>query len=175
MKSVWLLLAQGFGAGRLPAAPGTFGSVVGIGWFLLLLWPGQIWIFAVGILAGIWLSIESSTHAERLLGHRDPGSVVVDEICAMPLCFAGWVIGLWLKTGAMPEMQVFILGGGWKWSLGIFVAFRIFDIAKPWPIRQSQQLWEGWGVTVDDVLAAVYVNAVVGIGFWVAGGVPGAK
>lgn len=101
--------------------------------------------------------------------------MVVDEICAVPLCFAGWVIELWVKNGAMPEMQIFFVEGGWKWSLGIFLAFRVFDIAKPWPIRQSQQLWEGWGVTVDDVLAAVYVNAVVGIGFWAAGGVPGAK
>jgi phosphatidylglycerophosphatase A len=45
-------------------------------------------------------------------------------------------------------------------SIGIFALFRFFDILKPWPVRQSQKLPGGWGVTVDDVLAAGYVNIV---------------
>ena len=49
----------------------------------------------------------------------------------------------------------------WPLTLGVFVAFRFFDVAKPWPVYQSQSLPGGWGVTIDDVLAAVYVNAVV--------------
>ena len=43
----------------------------------------------------------------------------------------------------------------------LFVLFRLFDIAKPWPIRGSQSLPGGWGVTVDDLLAAAYVNVIV--------------
>jgi phosphatidylglycerophosphatase A len=41
---------------------------------------------------------------------------------------------------------------------GVFAAFRLFDILKPWPVRQSQVLPGGWGITIDDLLAAVYVN-----------------
>ena len=46
-------------------------------------------------------------------------------------------------------------------GLGVFAAFRFFDATKPWPVRQSQALPGGWGITVDDVLAAIYVNALV--------------
>jgi phosphatidylglycerophosphatase A len=46
-------------------------------------------------------------------------------------------------------------------AIGVFAAFRFFDVAKPWPVRQSQALPGGWGITVDDFLAAFYVNAVV--------------
>jgi phosphatidylglycerophosphatase A len=48
----------------------------------------------------------------------------------------------------------------WPSSICIFALFRLFDVAKPWPVRQSQSLWGGWGVTIDDVLASVYVNVV---------------
>jgi phosphatidylglycerophosphatase A len=53
-------------------------------------------------------------------------------------------------------------------SLGVFVLFRFFDVLKPWPVRESQILPGGWGVTVDDVLAALYVNAVVLVVYFVA-------
>jgi phosphatidylglycerophosphatase A len=46
-------------------------------------------------------------------------------------------------------------------TFGVFAAFRFFDIVKPWPVRQSQSLPGGWGITVDDVLAAGYVNVTI--------------
>ena len=46
-------------------------------------------------------------------------------------------------------------------TVAVFAAFRFFDVVKPWPVHQSQSLPGGWGVTVDDALAAVYVNGVV--------------
>ena len=49
----------------------------------------------------------------------------------------------------------------WPLTLGVFALFRFFDVVKPWPVRQSQSLPGGWGVTVDDALAAVYVNLTV--------------
>lgn len=155
-----LWLAQGFGVGRIPLAPGTFGSVVGVVWMLALLATRSGWWYAVGSVAGVVLSVGLCTAAERLLGARDPGSVVLDEIAAVPLCFAGWIgYRLW-QTNAMPPLEVLVSGRGWLLLLGGLAAFRLFDILKPWPVRQSQTLPRGWGVTIDDVLAAVYANVV---------------
>ena len=154
-----LWIAQGFGAGRIPMAPGTWGSVVGLGWFALLLcaksWP----VFIAGNMLAIALSVWLCGEAERILKRRDPGSVVLDEIVAIPLCFTGWLAAVWWPQHRWPGLDFF--GTRWLSSIGVFALFRFFDILKPWPVRQSQNLRGGWGVTVDDVLAAVYVNAVV--------------
>jgi phosphatidylglycerophosphatase A len=153
--------AQAFGLGRFPVAPGTLGSVLGLGWFGLLLITGHWWLFLGGTLAGLALCVWLCGTAEKVLGQKDPGTVVVDEITAMPVCFIGWMgIEAW-KTGAFPAPDYFLQNANWPLVLGVFAAFRFFDIAKPWPVRQSQALSGGWGVTVDDVLAAVYVNLTV--------------
>ena len=156
-----LWIAQGFGVGRIPVAPGTFGSVVGVLWFGLLLMTGSLWLFAAGTIAAIALSVWLCGAAEKRLGQTDPGSVVFDEIAAMPVCYLGWVAILIWKTGAMPGAAHFFSARTWPLTLGVFAAFRLFDVAKPWPVYQSQSLRGGWGVTIDDVLAAVYVNLVV--------------
>ena len=156
-----LWVAQGFGVGRIPVAPGTFGSVVGVLWFGLLLMTGNLWLFLAGTIATVALSVWLCGAAERVLGQKDPGSVVLDEIAAMPVCFVGWVAVLFWKTGALPGCAHFFSVRTWPLTLGVFAAFRLFDVAKPWPVYQSQSLPGGWGVTIDDVLAAVYVNAVV--------------
>ncbi len=156
-----LWIAQGFGVGRIPVAPGTFGSLVGVLWFGLLLATGSLWVLALGTFCGIALSVWLCGQAERILGHKDPGSVVLDEIAAMPVCFLGWVgIEIW-KSGSMPGVFDFFSEKSWPLVLGVFAAFRFFDIFKPWPVRESQALPGGWGVTIDDLLAAIYVNALV--------------
>ena len=156
-----LWIAQGFGIGRIPLAPGTFGSFVGVLWFAVLLLPGSLWLFTAGTLAAVALSVWLCGAAEQVLGQKDPGSVVLDEIAALPVCFFGWVAVQTWKTGALPGLTSFFSAHNWPLTLGVFIAFRFFDVAKPWPVHQSQSLPGGWGVTVDDVLAAVYVNAVV--------------
>ena len=88
---VKLWIAQGFGVGRIPRAPGTFGSLVGVLWFGLLLMPGSMGIFIGGTIAAIALSVWLCGAGEQLLGQKDPGSVVLDEIAALPVCFLGWV------------------------------------------------------------------------------------
>jgi phosphatidylglycerophosphatase A len=158
---VKLWIAQGFGVGRIPRAPGTFGSLVGVLWFGLLLMTGSPWLFLVGTITGIALSVWLCGVAEKLLGQKDPGSVVLDEITALPVCFSAWVAILLWKSGALPGFASFFSAQTWPLTLGVVLAFRVFDIAKPWPVRQSQVLPGGWGITIDDVLAAVYVNAVV--------------
>jgi len=156
-----LWIAQGFGVGRIPLAPGTFGSIVGLLWFALLLLTRSFWLFATGTLVGIALSIWLCDVAERILGKKDPGCIVLDEIAAMPLCFLGWLAVRSWNTGVLPGLDCFFSAHGWPMTLGVFAAFRFFDVAKPWPVYQSQSLPGGWGITIDDALAAVYVNGVV--------------
>jgi len=161
MNAFLLWIAQGFGSGRIPFAPGTFGSVVGLGWFALLLLAGNLWLFLGGSIAGLLLSVWVCGVGEKVLKQKDPGSVVMDEIAAIPLCFMGWIGILIWKTGSFPAPEIFFSSQHLLPTLGVFAAFRFFDVLKPWPVRQSQSLIGGWGVTIDDVLAAVYVNAVV--------------
>jgi len=150
-----LWIAQGFGAGWVPMAPGTVGSVVGVGWFfLLLLTHSWVW-FALGNLLSFGLSVWLCGEGEKALQKKDPPSVVFDEIAAMPCCFI-----VWMLAAPIPIQR---LGPGFFCRQGlatiiIFALFRLFDVWKPWPVRQSQALPGGWGVTVDDFLAAGYVN-----------------
>lgn len=157
-RHVKLWIAQGFGIGRVPVAPGTFGSVIGLLWFLLLLGAGNLWIWAVGTLLGVGISVWLCGAAEQTLKQTDPGSVVLDEIVAMPVCFGSWVGYYAWKNGALPSVSYFFSNHRWYLTVGVFAAFRLFDIWKPWPIRQSQDLPGGWGVTTDDVLAGIYVS-----------------
>jgi len=156
-----LWIAQGFGVGRIPVAPGTFGSMVGILWFGLLLVPANLWLFIAGTIIGFALSVWLCGEGEKILKQKDPGSVVLDEITAMPVCFASWLGAAFLKTGSLPRLDEILNARTWPVVLGVFVTFRFFDVLKPWPVRQSQSLPGGWGVTIDDFLAAIYVNAVV--------------
>jgi phosphatidylglycerophosphatase A len=151
-----LFLAQGLGIGRIRIIPGTFGSSLGFLWFLLILAPGNFAIFATAILLSFFVSVLCSEIGEQVLRQKDPNSIVIDEIIAIPICFLGWM-------AVAPNIDCplwFLTEGRWKITLAILFAFRVFDIWKPWPVRQSQRLPGGWGVTVDDVLAAIYVAVI---------------
>jgi phosphatidylglycerophosphatase A len=158
LRAMIVFAAQGFGVGRIPLAPGTWGSLVGLVWFAALLATGRYELYLLGALFGIGLSVWLCGAAERILKQKDPSSVVLDEIIALPFCFLPWVTMVWLKSGDLLALETFLTGRSLLAVAGIFVLFRIFDILKPWPIRQSQRLPGGWGVTVDDLLAAVYVG-----------------
>jgi phosphatidylglycerophosphatase A len=157
-----LFLAQGFGIGRIRWAPGTWGSVLGLGWFALLLAYANFWIFVFGTVLGFAVSVWICGRAEKILNETDPSSVVLDEVTAIPACFAAWIGVLYFQTGWFPTWSHFFREENLYQTLGIFIAFRCFDILKPWPVRQSQRLPGGWGVTVDDFLAAIYVNVCFG-------------
>jgi phosphatidylglycerophosphatase A len=162
-----LWLAQGFGSGRVPVSPGTAGSAVGLLWFAVLLSAESPIIYCVGTLLGIVLSFFICGAGEKILKQKDPGSIVMDEIIAIPICFAGWLAVLFFRTRQWPMVEYFFSAPNWPTTLAVFVFFRIFDIAKPWPVRQSQSLPGGIGVTMDDVLAAVYVNGVILLVAWI--------
>lgn len=162
-----LWLAQGFGLGRIPVAPGTFGSLPGLVWFAVLLLPGSLWLYALGVAVGLGLSVWACGAAERILGQKDPPSVVLDEITAMPVCFLPWLIHYLAQHGAMPAIGEFFGPQTWPFTAGIFLLFRAFDVVKPWPVRRSQKLAGGLGITLDDFLAAAYV-AFVTVAFLLA-------
>ena len=155
-----LHVAQGFGLGRIPMAPGTFGSLGGILWFLFLVNLGSLTALLAGTILGLALSVWTSAAAERILVQRDPGSVVIDEIAAIPILFLPWCLGVHWHDGVLPPVEAFFHSGRWMLTLLFFVLFRIFDIAKPWPVGPSQKLPGGWGITIDDVLAALYVALI---------------
>jgi phosphatidylglycerophosphatase A len=112
-----------------------------------------------GTMAGLAASVWLCGQGEKILGKTDPGCIVMDEITAIPVCFGAFLVAHYLKHGAMPTIPMLFSRSGWLVVGTVFACFRFFDIAKPWPVRQSQVLPGGWGVTVDDVLAAFYTAA----------------
>jgi phosphatidylglycerophosphatase A len=130
-------LALGFGAGLAPFAPGTFGSLVGLGIALALAPLGFGWNLAAtlaAVVAGIWICGESA----RRLGVHDHPAIVWDEVAGMMIAML-----------AAPD--------SWWGAVLAFVLFRIFDIAKPWPIREIVHgMRGGAGIMLDDVLAGVF-------------------
>jgi len=155
-----VFVAKGFGSGCVPKAPGTFGSLAGLGLVaLFLLLPGPL-AYSAATLAGVVVSVWFCGQAERILNQKDPGSIVLDEIIALPLCFLPWVWREFATNQAMPSCAE-LFGDHWMLVVAVFAGFRFFDILKPWPIRQVQELPGGWGVTMDDVLAGLYVAALV--------------
>ena len=161
-----LWFAQGFGSGRLPVSPGTAGSAVGILWFALLVTAKSPTIYFLGITLSIPVSIWLCGQGEKILRQTDPGSIVMDEIIAIPISFSGWLLALISKDKTWPDVEYFFTSPKWPMTFAIFIAFRIVDIGKPWPVRQSQRLRGGVGVTIDDVLAAFYVNVFVLLTWW---------
>jgi len=131
------LLALGFGSGLVPVAPGTFGSLVGLAFALALAPLGLAWnLLAVVVttVAGIWICGESA----RRLGVHDHPAIVWDEVAGMMIAML-----------AAPD--------AWWGAPAAFVLFRIFDIAKPWPIREIDHgMGGGAGIMLDDVLAGLF-------------------
>lgn len=158
---VWI--AQGFGSGLLPAGPGTWGSLVGILWLWALLLPGSALVWCVLVAGSILLAVAGCARAETILGQHDPGSVVLDEIVAVPLTF----LGPWIVLGTFPSASwsdpVSVGARFWPEFIVGFLAFRVFDIAKPGPIGRIQSLPDGWGVVADDVLAGLAAAVVTGL------------
>jgi len=155
-NSLILFVAEGFGSGRVPKAPGTFGTLVGFAWIYLLLLPANVPIYFLGSLIGFFASVWFGGKGEHILGRQDPGSIVIDEIAALPVAFSGAVLAFSNGMGT-PDFTYYLHGKRALLLLVAFAGFRFFDIAKPWIIGRSQLLPGGWGLSVDDLLAALHV------------------
>jgi len=130
-------LALGFGAGLVPFAPGTFGSLVGLVFALAIAPLGFAWLLVAtlaAVVAGLWICGESA----RRLGVHDHPAIVWDEVA-----------GMMVTMLAVPD--------AWWGAPLAFALFRLFDIAKPWPIREVDHgLGGGAGIMLDDVLAGLF-------------------
>ena len=154
------------GVGLIPLAPGTWGSLVGVGLYLMArrasaeafyyaeshgwLLPPLVSLLTTIVLlmlilmtiAGVW----AATRCETLLSRKDPGAVVIDEVIGQIITFVFLPIGV----------------GAWAIVTG-FLVFRVFDIWKPYPIRRLESLEGGLGIMADDVLAGVYAATVMSL------------
>ena len=144
MRHAVIFLATGGYAGRIPIAPGTFGSLVGIP-IVYVFSRLRIEITAAAtvlmVLAAVWVA----QAAERVLEVKDPDCIVIDEIAGM--CVA-----------------LFGVPFNWGTCVAGFLLFRFFDILKPPPIRQiERRLKGGWGVVMDDVAAGLLTLVVMQI------------
>jgi phosphatidylglycerophosphatase A len=162
---VSLAVATAFGLGYLPKAPGTWGSLAGIlvyvltqiyfplngivgahfrlidraSWAGLTGLPVTIVIALVGVLC--------ATRAANFSKQKDPQFVVIDEVSGQHLTY---LFSLTLLN--------------WKYLLLGFILFRVFDIWKPFPVRQAESLPCGWGIMADDWIAGIYAA----LGLWIA-------
>jgi phosphatidylglycerophosphatase A len=140
-----VLVATLGGAGYAPVAPGTVASALTV----LVLWlvpftrAGLIFFLAVIVVLGTW----AAHHAESVIGGKDPGAIVIDEV-------AGMALSVLLFPLTVP---VLVTG---------FLFFRLFDIVKPFPARGSQRIGGGVGVMIDDLIAGVYALLGVALMRW---------
>ena len=163
-----LFFAEGFGVGRIPFAPGTFGTALGFAWIYLLLLNRNIWIYCVGIVLGFFLAVWLGDRAEKILQKTDPGSIVIDEITAMPLAFLPAVL-LTQSDGTTASAAAFFSGKAWLLPVLTFLLFRLFDILKPLGIARVQKAPGGWGLVLDDYLAALATAAALFVYIKIAG------
>ncbi|MBI4887139.1 MAG: phosphatidylglycerophosphatase A [Acidobacteria bacterium] len=142
MNRLALFIATCGYVGYAPVAPGTFGSAVG----LALAWGvrrgASPAVEAAAMVLVVAIGVWASTATERQLGLVDPGQIVIDEVAGMLITLA-----------FIPLTTTVLLVG--------FFTFRAFDILKPWPARRLERLPAGAGVMADDVMAALYGNAVM--------------
>ena len=137
------LLAVGLGSGMSPIMPGTMGSVMAIPLWLLFdgLQPYLYWVLiVVAFIFGCFLCQKTSDDTHT----HDSGHIVWDEF-----------VGMWITLFFIPQISVL-------WIAIAFVAFRVFDMAKPWPIRWfDKRVPGGFGIMVDDVIAAIFSSLTV--------------
>ncbi|MFA6425979.1 MAG: phosphatidylglycerophosphatase A [Phycisphaerae bacterium] len=144
-------ILSSFGLGFLPVAPGTWGSLLPVGLFLAVhhFWPNAgillVLLAAVTILSSI-ACVALAGSAEKIANKKDPGWTVIDEVAGqsvalLPAVFAG--------------KNIFLI------CAAAFVLFRIFDILKPWPVKNAEKLPGGFGILFDDILAGIYAAAAL--------------
>lgn len=133
-----LLYARVGFAGKSPVAPGTCGSLAAIALAPFVFMPLPFWGRAALLLAVLITGARSAGRAETVLQKKDPPEVVIDE-----------VLGQWLTC--LPFASLVF----WEYAAA-FALFRLFDIAKPWPVRALEKLPGGSGVMLDDAAAGLW-------------------
>jgi len=147
LSSPAAFLALGGGAGLAPVAPGTAGSLLAIPLALALqtlAFPWQVAVWAILCVGGVWFC----DRAGRALGDPDHEAIVWDEICGM-------------------SIVLLLAPPGVGWIVTAFLAFRAFDIVKPWPANViDRRLPNGFGAMGDDLMAALYAIVTITLLQW---------
>jgi len=158
MDRLAYIIATGAGAGLIPIAPGTFGSIEGVAIFVAM-WaarprpmgaetsvsqPGY-WLLLIALnlvlfAVGVW----AAGRVARVLRIEDPGRVVVDEV-----------------SGQMIALTPLVFAPTWPAVLLGFILFRAFDILKPYPISKLERLPGGWGIMADDAGAGIFAAVIL--------------
>jgi phosphatidylglycerophosphatase A len=147
-RTVWTnpihFIACGFGLGTSRFAPGTFGTLLAVVFYLFLRHLSAPWYLltlVVAFILGVWWC----DITEKDFGVPDHAAIVWDEI-----------VGFWITMFLVP------IKWNWLWVLIGFILFRVFDIWKPWPIRWvDSKMPGGLGIMVDDVIAAIYAWVIL--------------
>jgi phosphatidylglycerophosphatase A len=142
MNRMIMAIATGCYVGLLPKAPGTWGSLAALlPWLLIMDLPLPAYL---SVLAAVFIiGFFAAGSAEKIIDRPDAGSIVIDEI-----------LGMFIALTLAPDHPV-------AWLLG-FVLFRIFDIAKPFPVSWfDRHIHGGIGIMMDDVIAGLYALAAL--------------
>ena len=142
MKLLSKVISTFFGLGYFPVAPGTITSLVVIlaykFYLYQLSWPLYLLILFLLFLVGVYTSTKFSAESNK----KDPRKIVIDEACGQLLV-------------------LFRMSEAWFPVLAGFILFRVFDIVKPYPIKKVEALPAGWGIMMDDVVAAIYAGVII--------------
>lgn len=147
MVPIALVIATALYCGYVPVAPGTAGSAAGLLLLLAVRTTGSGLAEGLVLVAVIAVGVWSAGVAERTFGGVDPRPVVIDEV-------AGMLVAL------------FLIPVGWVGLLVAFLAFRVFDVIKPFPAGRLEQLPRGWGIVCDDLMAGVYAHLMIRLLGW---------
>ncbi len=165
LKDFLALAIATCGVGYLPLAPGTWGSLLAVGFYLALrlavygrfsnsndtldLQPTFVALELLTIAGVSVLGVWAASRTERVLNVKDPGNVVVDEV-------AGQLVALLSVPLVIDRL--------WPvWLILAFLLFRLFDIVKPYPTRRLESLHGGSGIVADDLVAGAYAAVVVAL------------
>jgi phosphatidylglycerophosphatase A len=140
MKTVIKLISSGLYVGYSPLAPGTLGSILGVLIFLQLKDFLLLYILVCALL--VILGFLVTGRAERIYNQKDSRKIVIDEIAGMCLVYLAVPPKLWIVTAG-------------------FLIYRILDIIKPPPAKRVEKLEGSVGIMLDDIICAVYTNAVL--------------
>ena len=144
MKIFTKLTASFFGVGYVPVAPGTLASAIIVLLYKFILhrlsWPFYLLLFFGLFVCGVFVSDAFS----RMVKREDPRTVVIDEA-------AGQLLAL------------FLLNPQWTLCAANFVLFRLFDIIKPFPIKRVETFPRGFGIMLDDIVAAIFAGILVNL------------
>jgi phosphatidylglycerophosphatase A len=137
-------IATWFGCGLARPAPGTWGTLGGLPFGILILqfggWHALLIAAAAAFIAGLW----ASAKVEKMSGAHDPSYIVIDEVA-----------GIWVTLLAAPATLPYV---------GLaFLLFRAFDVVKPWPVSWCDEKLPGaWGVMTDDIVAGIMAGVCIG-------------